>query len=85
MADNQPPRGRAGKGLNEKSTRDKLFQLLWTSLRGWLRVLAVDDLDFTDWTMHDIGRFHVTFGSACPGLSSAGETGEREPVLGGDR
>jgi hypothetical protein len=74
-----------GEGLNERSTRDKLFQLLWTYLRGWLRVLAVDSLVFTDWTLRDIIRFHVTFGSGCPDLSSCDETGEPGQDFGGYR
>ncbi len=41
--------------------------------RGALRTVAVDDLTLTTWTLNDLIRYHVTFGSAAPDLVDDGE------------
>jgi hypothetical protein len=32
--------------------------------KGWLRIVAVEDLVFVDWTLRHLIRYHATFGSA---------------------
>lgn len=34
--------------------------------KGVMRVVAADELELTDWTLNDLIRYHVTFGSASP-------------------
>jgi uncharacterized membrane protein len=41
--------------------------------RGALRTVAVDDLTLTTWTLNDLIRYHVTFGSAAPDLADETE------------
>ena len=33
---------------------------------GTLRVVAIEDLTMTEWTIENLTDFHVTFGSVCP-------------------
>ena len=39
--------------------------------RGALRVVAVEDLVFIDWTLKDLIRYHATFGSAGPTFTTS--------------
>ncbi len=41
--------------------------------KGSIQVVAIEDLQLTDWDLSDLFRFHITFGSACPDLSDIDE------------